>query len=283
MKIIKNILNLLLFVVSLALSLRVKASEAKQISNGSVSNQSSYNLENSDFHKFIKKHEPDIKLRNLIERNKDLISKKDYGAIFYDSSLYDSIFLKGKDLHRVINAERMRECIKKHNLNLLDVAKKYIYSINGEYRIAAEYIYTCGGTCISLELIQQLAKLAEETGFKDWGTNWIYTSNGKLVCIDTEDISFLTIGGCYSNKIHKNCKAQYLIGLMIWKNAMKPEAYEWLSKRINILLNDPEGITEYPNVIDNTKFDNKDINILEVKKHINKMQEQKYKLLKSKL
>jgi hypothetical protein len=168
-----------------------------------------------------------------------------------------NVWLKGTEIERVINAHRMQNCIEKNNLYLLGVAQKCVGMVDGQWKVFAENIVVPGGKHITLELVKQLIVLAEETGFRDWNSNWVWNTSGKLICIDTEDNSFL-IGrhrGVKGMEISAHCKFNYVASLNIWANSMDEEAREWFQTRINELLNSVEGLQEDKPLPFNTKYD----------------------------
>lgn len=226
----------------------------------------------TDFERFVLKFAPPAELRALIEKNKAAIAEKFSGTI---RLLPGGLYLKGTEIERIINAERMRVCIQRYNLDLLDVPKKYVYKIGNHWRVFSQFVPAHPAPPMSLKLVQQLAKLAEETGFRDWKLNWRYNSQGKLVCIDTEDNSFAI--GMYRFKnegLPQHCKAQFVTSLMTYSKSMTSEAFEWLKNRINTLMNSPEGTTTTPPIYDITTFDDPGINYAHVKQHLLRQEEQ---------
>lgn len=139
--------------------------------------------------KFAQKYAPPLYICKIIDDNKKAILKMPYRQFLINGT----VWAKGDDINRLINAERMRSCILKNNLTCLDVAKKYAYCINGQWKLFVEWIEGREpGDFLDYES-KQLRILERETGFVDYGMdkpNVLRTSNGKLVFIDTEDISF---------------------------------------------------------------------------------------------
>ena len=166
------------------------------------------------------------------------------------------------DIPRAINARRLQNCIARHNLYLLGVASKCIGQVNGQWRVFAQHINSSSFS-VSLELIQQLVLLAEETGYRDWNNNWIWdSSQRKLICIDTEDNSFIV--GKYRgiegrNDIPNHCIFNYVVSLCIWEDYMVPEAQQWFYKQLYKLSKSPKALAQvtpidYP-LAWNTKYD----------------------------
>lgn len=223
--------------------------------------------EHQEVTKFIQKFALPSELNVLIEKNSQLkndIIKKQYGII----KELPGVFLKGYDIARIINAERLRACIEQHNLDCLNVPRKYIRKINGQWQVFAELKYEGNLLQLSLKEVQQLAKLTEETGYRDWGANLVRDTSGKLTFIDTEDFSF-AIGLIRTEKLLTNCKAQYVLSLFCYKAIMTPEALDWLKERYNYLCTHPEGTTQEPSITNSTKFDDQNIDFETVKREWN--------------
>ena len=175
--------------------------------------------------KFVARYAPPADVIELLEKYKEQVLKIDKrGSLkelpnFFIKTADTSPRFRSHLLHRVVNAERLRRFIAQHRLTRLDVAKKYIYKLEG--------IWINKGTCVvrldgkwivlaekinfkpqqlelSLQEVQQLAVVAEKALYRDWGfaraiedgkkyagNNWVRSEKtGKLVCIDTEDRSF---------------------------------------------------------------------------------------------
>lgn len=159
------------------------------------------------YEKFMQRYAPPLEFLDnqsvVTESIKDSIKKKT------NLNLSLSLYVKNNGLSRVINAQRMQNCMNHHDLTNLDVAKKYVLldTKNKTYATYVEHIEPIhdsnDGVNFSPELIAQLFTLTQHTGFADWHPgNWIFSkkNNGgiKLVCIDTEDTSF--DNATFSNK-----------------------------------------------------------------------------------
>lgn len=191
--------------------------------------------DSSEFEKFIQQYAPPQDIIELLEKHKELVLEIEDRAVLQE---IPNFFIKVSDfrygasrlIHRVINAERLRRCIKKHGLNKLEVVKKYIYRLTGMWvlrrgtlkRLAGKWLVLAEKVNfkqqklqVSLQECKQLAFLAEKTLYHDWGVaraidggkiysgnNWVRNERtGKLICIDTEDRSFeagndVNISGC---------------------------------------------------------------------------------------
>jgi|GEM_PF-4044116 len=151
-----------------------------------------------------------------------------------DSSKLKKIpFYAKRDITRIINAQRMKLCIKKHNLFHLAVTEKYIGKINSKWAIFSRKIQGAHLTELTPPVIKfnkeiaiQLCTLAKETGFCDWGSqsaNWvIIEKDGKnlLVCIDTEQSSFADNSLESLNELCSN-----------WSNFFTEEALHFLEEQ----------------------------------------------------
>lgn len=197
-----------------------------------------------------------------------------------------NFFIKGSNIARIINAERIRRCIEVNNLDQLDVPKKYLEKVGNLWRIFAERIDPsyCSGEKFSLKETQQLTILAEETGFRDWDRyNFRRDEHNKLICIDTENNSFKNRLG-YENvktysvnktqgiKLPPNCKANYV--MYLWDDfhdRMNAEAQEWLKHRIEELLHSPEGTAEDTPIFANKKYDDPEIDFEKVKEELKEL------------
>lgn len=223
--------------------------------------------------KFIKKYGLPRIHNKEIEKFKEDISKRSYGMV----KGLPQFFLKGNDIDRAINAVRMKRCIEINNLDQLDVARKYIGKVDGDdWKIFAEKINLQEGKVISLTQIQQLAKLAEETGFRDWNNNWLYDENNKKVCIDTEDSSFIWAKyvGYKGIDLPRHCKANYVISLWALSGYMEIEAQKWLSARIKELVESSEGVAEDKPLCVNKKYDDPEINFKKVRREFEELRYQ---------
>lgn len=212
-----------------------------------------------ELEKFAQKYAPTTELKKLIDTTKGLEDKS--LAFLGKPAKYVCKGVRGFD--RIINAERLRKIIQKNNLTCLDVAKKYIYKVNNKWVTFADYIEGCdywaefekklkgmpkgishrdyfnvpAGTDawshfqserlrLSLQQTQQLAIIAEESGYIDWTwENLIRTPSGKLVFIDTEQGSF------------RDWTKLELIRRFEKSFGMTVEAAKWLNSRISFLEN----------------------------------------------
>ena len=144
---------------------------------------------------FLQQYAPPKEIIALIEANKKLILRNRCFGAFKE---LPGIYFKGYDIERLINAELMDECIKYHKLTCLNVAKKYVYNLDGKWIVLADMVefnpHQQSNMSLSFEEIQQLALLAEKTAYYDWGSfptrNWVRATNNKLFCVDTENGSF---------------------------------------------------------------------------------------------
>ncbi len=230
-----------------------------------------------EFKKFEAKFAPPEEIKELLNNNKEIISKKNFGTITGTNGT-PVVIIKGGDIRRIINAERLRRCIEENNLRLLAVAKKYYH----EGKVFAEKIDAVrpdDQQLFTLEQIQQLTLLAEKTGYRDWDRNIIIDKQtGKIVFIDTEDDSFLS--GMYQiidETTPMNCKAQYALSLYILGPMMDQEAQQWLINHVEHLMSSPEGLAEDTPLPYSTKYDSPDINMEKVLEQFRKIERERHK------
>lgn len=167
-----------------------------------------------------------------------------------DAYVYKSSFHNSDQLHRIVNAERMKRMIEQEGLDRLYVPDKCICGFRRVFTwkkegdlmnrvivqeglggIMAKKIdgnLNDGWSRLSLIEVKQLAKLAEKTGYYDWHPgNYIRDSQGRLALIDTEDRSFMEKG------------SQYKFLRSLWYSRlgdyMEPDAQKWLKSRIREL------------------------------------------------
>lgn len=167
----------------------------------------------SEFEKFVHQFTPPEEIQRTIEANKkqiaSILNKKEgrhiaIGVVL--GSPHDdtpNIVIKGNDISRIINAERIRTCIEKYNLNKLAVPKKYIYKCDDIRIVIAEHVEIDDTHRIfTLEEIQQLVKLTKKIGYVDWDdSNIIIDKNtNRVTFIDTEDCSFDLLDPSFSSR-----------------------------------------------------------------------------------
>ncbi len=218
------------------------------------------NAQYIEFEKFQKKYSAPQDLKELIEKNADSIVLNGYVHLMIPLGNPSKYITKGGygALDRLINAERMRNYLRNHNLTCIEVPHKYFCQVNNKLVVFARFIeQDQKPSKLTLQEIQQLTTLAEETGYTDWHAgNIIRATNGKLVIIDTENDSFRpTILGYPSRKLDYTYRITRLHG------AMTPQALEWCAKRIEYLKSNPEGMSLIIPMKDNTQWDDPNINI----------------------
>lgn len=152
---------------------------------------------------FIKKYsvDPEVK-KNMDAHAKELIrevSKLEKRGIkthrTWTFKWLPGYFVK-LNLVRIHGMERMQECIKKHNLDLLGVPDKRIYHIKGRPEVLNSKNYLVvvkevpkdpHAQPMTLRHVQQLITLMYETEYISLSAaNYIRTYNHKIVIIDTE-------------------------------------------------------------------------------------------------
>ncbi len=99
-------------------------------------------------------------------------------------------------LERIIGMEKMKRCIKHHNLNLLTVPDKKIYHLKGNSKAISNKNYaviikavdhSTDPKPLTLEQVKQLCTIIHETKYISMtSTNFIRGTDGLLHLIDTE-------------------------------------------------------------------------------------------------
>lgn len=227
-------------------------------------------MQNPLLEKFAKTYAPPNHIVTFIEQNKTTILNLQYqngNSAFGKMSECPEIYFKGIGIERLINAERMRSCIERYKLTNLDVAKKYVYCLNGYWIVIAQTIEPATQPSnITLSEFKQLYELAKRTGYWDWnwedGYNWIRDTQGRLVCCDTEDDSFC------KEKSSRAWVYHYLYDQM-WKKTelFGPGVLSYAEKQKKKLI----GLQEYVTPLQmNTQYDDPEIDFEEVKKLVRK-------------
>jgi len=227
---------------------------------------------------FLKKYAPPQDVCALIEKNKEyLITLKNcYHAVHLNE--IPGFYFKGTCINRIVNAIRLQNFIHVHNLTCLRIAKKYIYPIDDKLYIFAQEVLIGQKPLVPLSLqeVQQIAFLAEETGYKDFGwfdfnANLKRDIDDKIVFIDTENRSFYAAIQ-YLPNVPKKSRAQALYSLLFYCDCMTQEGADWLKNRVAYVLdvnadrykNNIECVT----ILESYEFDDPDIHIKEVYKDI---------------
>lgn len=222
---------------------------------------------NHELETWAQKYAPPKHVANFIEHNQERVMalrtiefQPGRAMAFGFLKECPDVYFKGTSLERLINAERMRVCIKRHKLTSLDVARKYLYNVNGTWIVIAEYVTEVSDDKrINLDEFKHLLELAQRTGYFDWnfGANWVRDQRGKLVCCDTEDGSF-----CKSNS-SLQWVYEYLwnaIGNLFFTQ----EALSYAQEYKKTLEGTCEEI-KVPALCDDTQYDDPEIDIANIK------------------
>ncbi len=138
-------------------------------------------------------------------------------------------YLKGSKVARMVNAIRFKRYIADYGLDKIGVAEKcWSKKFEQVVSIAVDNINT--DRLVSLLEVQQLVKVAEETGFCDWHRlNVFRDAQGRHVFIDTEDASFFKRRGVIFdiNYVLHVLKKDYIDTLNL-----DSQADEWFRKKI---------------------------------------------------
>lgn|GEM_PF-2034102 len=217
---------------------------------------------------FVKKHRCPAELEKQIISQlsmKDVLSCKVQGL--------PHVMIKGTSFDRLVNADRMRRCIEINNLDRLMVPQKYMYKNGNDWGVAVLKVATSDRPMkFTLNDIKQLFILSIETGYRDWKfdcfhaeyRNFFYDTQGMIVCVDTEDLSY-KVDGYGTQYLPFDCKANYVSSLLCYKDNMDEDAFNWLSEKVKELLKSPDAFMEYLSLPYNTQYDDPTINIHQAK------------------
>jgi hypothetical protein len=176
-------------------------------------------------------------------------------------------YLKSDELERIINAERMKRFVEENNLYHLRVADKCLCRRGNGLEVLSQKVkFREHDSQLTLSQTQQLALLAENTGFRDWNGNIGWDVNSKLTFFDTEDYAFYLgrIKGNQEKNIPDQCKLVFFANIPFY-NHMEPDAQVWFKERLNTLLNSEEGTIEASILPFNEQYDDSSINFEKVK------------------
>ena len=168
--------------------------------------------------KFIQKYAPPEEVCALIKQHKKSI------FFVYTEQIKEipGYYIKGNDIARLINNVRMGRYLERNNFTKLGVTKKHVCCVGEKLIIFAEKVKSGKWSPVTLEEIQQCHACMVATGYKDWAfnptnfPNLVRDVNGKLIFIDTEDISFSIEAGLATKDN---------------KKYMTQEAWDWLQKQ----------------------------------------------------
>jgi len=169
-----------------------------------------------------------------------------------------NLYHKGNDIRRIINADRMRECICKNKLTHLHVPHKYLVEKKDGFHVYAQKIMSCKQPFpLSLKTVKQLAILSEETGYADYHSgNLFFDEKGDIYFIDTEDRSFGMYGKGWERKIALESLRRSLGWGDFW---CQSDALQWLDEKVRTV---KPGVSFLPT---NIKFDPQDLSFQKVK------------------
>ena len=166
------------------------------------------------------------------------------GTLFNDVS--SDFFIKGSSIDRIINAERMNKYLKDNKLHGFKVATECLTCKDGSINVVSEKIKIGDqDKKMSLQEVQNLVKISEDTGYWDWqfGRNVMRDVEGRLVFVDTEDISYNPMAD--KNSVHipvisesqivliKGDKAKRIVRLGMSIADIEEDAQRWLQSKIN--------------------------------------------------
>jgi len=234
----------------------------------------------SEFEKFVQKFTPPKELQKIIEKHKEAIVNGSIGiqgfrvGFIKDENSRPLLLPKGDQIDRVINADRVRNCIQQNNFTTIEVPNKYVYPVDNQFKVFVQAIdadarFLNTGE-ITLEEIKELTSFVEKTCYCDVKDDNILRNkqNGKLAIIDTENRSFGYIRQS-DDVVHKvdhpsrvECvhnMDQYL------KRSMSEEAADWYNTHLKELSSSPSGqvkvnpLTQYDSIKIDAKKAKKEI------------------------
>ncbi len=148
-------------------------------------------------------------------------------------------FIKGSEIDRVINAERLKAYLRRKGFDNFKVASECLHYTGQSVEILSPAIKLGNqDKKLSLQEVQQILQIAQDTGYWDWqfGRNLIRDHNNHLVFVDTEDLSFSCgkeMPSFIPNEIRRS-KLQMLLTLFpTYTNSMDDEAIQWVEKQFD--------------------------------------------------
>lgn len=224
-----------------------------------------------EFAKFVKKYRCSAEIEQQV------------GEALYKIKFYDGVseyllipfYNKGARIDRIINAHRMKKVIEINKLDHLAVPDKCLcHMYADEWNVIAKKVKRNKGEFkISLEQAQQLATLAQETGYGDFHLgNILHDDQHKIVIIDTEDRSYRYSG------YELACLEEFIA-----RGYLRKEDLQWLHDKIesgktipNILWRILFGPTPLSG---NSQYDDADIDLKKVKQEFAQLQNENRKKL----
>ena len=152
-----------------------------------------FNNSAEELKKFYNKYKLSSNELTILNKNKKYLAEEEDDVFTWKDYLPGFYIKRESSLDRIINAERMRQSIKKYNLFCFDVPRKYIYSYKKQLYVLAEEVDGISLGVLSVEEIKQLIILILATGYSDLNTSNIIRrkSDKKLIIIDTDKEAFL--------------------------------------------------------------------------------------------
>jgi hypothetical protein len=180
---------------------------------------------------------PPIELTRQIKKNLNLFSNRENNEF----SFGENKFYVKNDTNRAFNAAILKYYINnKWHFKHIDVPKKYIVKVGGRSYCFSEFIEDTRLGKISKEEAEELLILVKETGFSDFGLEYLSnlkrrTSDNKLILIDTENESFKnydsTVKGYYNVKSVVN----NLWNTIYYARRWSEDGYNYVKEHLNNL------------------------------------------------
>lgn len=146
----------------------------------------------SELEKFYKKYQLPLDKLRILNKNKNYLAHEVEDVFKWEDYLPGFYIKRESSLDRIINSERIRNCIKRYGLTHFDIPKKYLYKYQKQLYIIAEEVEGIPLGVLSVEEIRQLIILILISGYADLNTSNIMRreSDNKLVIIDTDKEAF---------------------------------------------------------------------------------------------
>jgi hypothetical protein len=201
---------------------------------------------------FIKKYRCPAHLEFGAKQQIVLLQDAGYYGV---SKLSCGLYAKGFEFDRIINAIYLQNVIDTHHLDCCMVPEKYLCKVDNDYHVVCQTlpINRLYAKSLTLQEVQQLAIIAQETGYGDWHTGNIVRCHGKIAFIDTENLSFSIrpLAGItemfpefldYFNNLDDynrkmlDCKFIFLCGFYAcMKHLMQDDAKVWMQNHLRTL------------------------------------------------
>ena len=212
-------------------------------------------LESDKTNYYVEKYYVDPEIKTILDSHSSEIEqalesmrspRKKYRDGVWQFSWLPGYFIK-YDISRIEGMRRIKDCIKKNDLNLITVPDKRLYHIGGRPEsftnrnyvvVVKKAVPATNPQPLTLKHAQQLSTIIKKTTYVDLtGTNYVRLDNGALCIIDTE-------GSFDSNRLIRGYLR--LLGSTHDLNTdYTPEALMFIFNEIKNLLKDDSTIAPF--------------------------------------